>query len=81
MINHSTTILRISSSGWLGIILGTKLYVNYAKKPFDTAYSETVGELQAVIKPIDKKFAMSPPSKKRTFDFHDRNYFLIDGFV
>ncbi|CAF2494904.1 unnamed protein product [Rotaria sp. Silwood2] len=49
--------------GWLGLIVGSKLYINYAKKPFDTAYSETLSELQAALNQTEKKPAM-PPSKK-----------------
>ncbi|CAF1161959.1 unnamed protein product [Rotaria sp. Silwood1] len=49
--------------GWLGIIVGSKLYINYAKKPFETAYAETRTELQAALNRIEKKPTV-PPSKK-----------------
>ncbi|CAF3436539.1 unnamed protein product [Rotaria socialis] len=49
--------------GWLGIILGSKLYINYAKKPFEAAYSETLGELQATMNPTERKPTV-PPVKK-----------------
>jgi hypothetical protein len=46
------------------MILGSKFYINYAKKPFDTAYSETLAELQAVINTTEKKSTVSPPKKR-----------------
>ena len=55
------------SSGWLGIVLGSKLYVNYAKKPFDAAYSETLVELKSAIKQVDKKTTTTSPPRKRWF--------------
>ncbi|CAF0737919.1 unnamed protein product [Rotaria sordida] len=49
--------------GWLGIIVGNKLYVNYAKKPFEAAYSETLAELQAVLNRTERKPTVSPSKK------------------
>jgi len=49
--------------GWLGILLGCKFHINYAKKPFDTAYSETLEELQAAIKGAEKKSTGTSPKK------------------
>ncbi|CAF1504822.1 unnamed protein product [Adineta ricciae] len=49
--------------GWLGIIVGTRVYVNFAKKPFETAYSETLSELQALNTRTEKKPTISPPNK------------------
>ncbi|CAF0725053.1 unnamed protein product [Didymodactylos carnosus] len=34
-------------TGWLGIILGQKLYINFAKKTFDIAYKEMLAEVKA----------------------------------
>jgi hypothetical protein len=45
----------ICYSGWLGIILGSKFYINYTKKPFDAAYSETLTELQVAMNATEKK--------------------------
>ena len=42
-------------SGWLGIVVGSKLYVNYAKKPFQTAYQETIVELREAMSRLEKK--------------------------
>jgi hypothetical protein len=61
-------------SGWLGIIVGSKLYINYAKKPFEAAYSETLVELQATMQSTDKKSSVSP-AKKRIFCFYDSEEF------
>ncbi|CAF1443169.1 unnamed protein product [Adineta steineri] len=49
--------------GWLGIIVGSKIYINYAKKSFDAAYSETLGELQALQNRVNTKSTISPPKK------------------
>ena len=61
----------------MGIVLGTKLYVNYAKKPFDTAYSETITELQIAMKPAEKKSAISPPAKKRMLNLCTQTVYII----
>jgi len=52
--------------GWLGILLGCKFHINYAKKPFDTAYSETLEELQAAIKGAEKKINRNTTEKTCT---------------
>lgn len=53
------------SSGWLGIVLGTKLYINYAKKPFDRAYSETVTELRVALNESDKSHTGQSTKKRK----------------
>jgi hypothetical protein len=55
------------SSGWLGIIVGSKLYINYAKKTFDAAYSETLTELRAAISRSERKTVVTLPAKGSLF--------------
>lgn len=50
-------------SGWLGIIVGTKVYINFAKKSFDAAYTETLAELEALNSRAPKQPTVSPPKR------------------
>lgn len=59
---------RIFYSGWLGLVVGTKLYINYTKKSFEAAYSDTLAEVRAAINKMEIK-PITPASKKGKFLF------------
>lgn len=50
--------------GWLGIVVGNKLYINYTKKPFDTAYIETLTEIKVALNRPEKKPTTTNSPKK-----------------
>lgn len=74
-------IRKFLYSGWLGILLGNKFYINYAKKSFDTAYSETLAELRALMNASEKKSTISPAKKRIVYFFIFENISIIRLFV
>ncbi|CAF4253356.1 unnamed protein product, partial [Rotaria sordida] len=41
---------KYKPDGWLGIILGTRLYIDFTKNDFDSNYNKLVKEIEATIK-------------------------------